>query len=98
MMEQRDALLARSDLPMVRDEILSLHRMFKEQAAKDGGAMAFKTEYVNAWCAFRDGPTVSTARVLLDNAPQLLEYFEMCSPGHSFYESTRFLKGQGALR
>jgi hypothetical protein len=37
MTEQRDAVLARSDLPMVREEILNLHRMFQEQVAKDGG-------------------------------------------------------------
>jgi hypothetical protein len=60
--------------------------------------MIFKTEYVNAWYAFRDGPSVGTALVLLDNAPQLLEYFEMCSSGHDFYERTRFLKDQGVLR
>jgi hypothetical protein len=98
MAEQRDAVLARSDLPMVRDEILNLHKMFKEQAAKDGGTVAFKAEYVNAWYAFRDGPTISTARALLDNAPQLLEYFEMCSPGHDYFERTRFLKDRGVLR
>jgi hypothetical protein len=98
MTEQRDAVLARSDLPMVRDEIVNLHRMFKDQAAKDGSTVAFKTEYVNAWYAFRDGPTVSTARVLLDNAPQLLEYFEMCCPGHDFYERTQFLRDRGVLR
>lgn len=71
MTEQRNAVLARSDLPMVREEILNLHRMFQDQAAKDGGKMIFKTEYVNAWHAFRDGPSVGTAQVLLDHAPQL---------------------------
>jgi len=98
MTEHSDAILSKSDLPMVRDEILNLHRMFNEQAAKDGGKMAFKTEYVDAWYAFRDGPTVNTARALLDNAPQLLEYFEMCCPGHDFYQRARFLKDRGVLR
>lgn len=42
MTEQRDAVLARSDLPMVREEILNLHRMFQEHAAKDGGKMILR--------------------------------------------------------
>lgn len=64
---------------------------------KDGVKVVFKTQYVNAWYAFHDDPSVNTARVLLDNAPHLLEYFEMCSAGNDFYEPTRFLKDQDVL-
>jgi hypothetical protein len=90
--EHREAVLAKSDLAMVRDEIISLHQMFKAVAAKTGEEAIFKTEYVDAWYAFRDGPTIATAQALLAVATHLSEYFAMCSPGHDFYERARFLK------
>lgn len=80
---------------MVRDEILNLHKMMNAEAAKNGEKAVFKSEYVAAWQAFRDGPSIGTARALLSYAPQLLDYFEMCSPGHEFYERARFLKERG---
>ena len=80
---------------MARDEIADMHKMLNAQGAKDGGEYHFKNEYVSAWETFRDSPSIGTARTLLDVAPQLLQYFEMCSPGSSFYSTSRFLKGRG---
>jgi hypothetical protein len=88
-------VLNKSDLLMARDEIADMHRMLNEQAAKEGGEYIFKVEYVSAWQTFRDSPSIDTARRLLDVAPHLLEYFEMCSPGHSFYSTSRYLKERG---
>jgi len=72
-----------------------MHRMLNAQGEKEGGAYCFKNEYVAAWEAFRDRPTIDAARMLLDVAPQLLQYFEMCSPGSSFYSTSRLLKERG---
>jgi hypothetical protein len=90
--QSTEALLSKADLAMVRDEIINLHEMLKAEAAKTAEKAIFKTEYVDAWYAFRDGPTIVTAHALLAVAPQLSEYFAMCSPGHDFYERARFLK------
>jgi hypothetical protein len=95
--EHREAVLAQCDLAMVRDEIINFHQIAKTEAAKTGDEVVFKTEYVDAWYAFRDGPTIATAQALLAVAPQLSEYFARCSPDHEFYELTRFLKEHGVL-
>lgn len=92
---QWDSVLAKADLAMARDEIASMHSMVNAQAEKEGRAYYFKNEYVAAWEAFRDRPTIDTARVLLDVAPPLSQYFEMCSPGSSFYSTSRLLKKRG---
>jgi hypothetical protein len=92
---QWDAVLEKSDLLMTRDEIAGMHRMWNTQGEKEGGAFHFKKEYVAAWGAFRDRPTVDTARMLLDVAPQLLQCFEMCSHGSSFHSTSSFLKERG---
>ena len=92
---QWDAVLVKCDLLMVRDEIAAMHRMLNAQGEKASGAYFIKNEYVAAWEAFCDKPTIYTARTLLDVAPQLLQYFEMCSPGSSFYSTSRLLKERG---
>jgi hypothetical protein len=89
---QWDAVLAKCDLLMARDEIASMHRMMNAQGEKEGGAYYFRNEYAAAWAAFRDKPTIDTARILLNVAPPLLQYFEMCSSGSSFYSTSRLLK------
>jgi hypothetical protein len=86
---QWDAVIGKSDLLMAREEIADMHRMIESRGEEEGGVYVFKKEYVAAWEAFRDRPTVDTARVLLDAAPQLVEYFEMCSPGSIFYLASR---------
>jgi hypothetical protein len=87
-----DALLSKSDLVMARDEIADMHRMLNTMASKEGGQYIFKTEYVEAWNAFRDDPRFENAKALLEIAPHLLEYFEMCSPGTKFYSTAKLLK------
>ena len=93
-----DAVLGKCDLIMARDEIADMHRMPNKQGQKEGGAYYFKSDYVAAWQMFRDNPTIDTARALLDVAPPLLQYFEMCSPGSSFYSTSRYLREQGLNR
>ena len=95
MDKHQDAVLKKCDLVMVRDEIADMHRMFNAQAEKEGGKYIFPAVYAIAWQAFRDNPSIGAAAALLENAPQLLEYFEMCCPGHSFYVTARLLKDQG---
>jgi len=92
---QWDALLSKCDLLMARDEIADMHRKLNAQAEREGGEYIFKNDYVAAWEAFRDNPNIGTARELLDVAPLLLQYFEMCSPGSSFYSTSRYLKERG---
>src|SRR5258708_342135 len=89
---QWDKVLGKCDLLMTRDEITVMHRMLNAEAEKEGGAYHFKNDYVAAWESFRNRPTIDSARLLLDVAPQLLQYFEMCSPGTSFYSTNRLLK------
>jgi hypothetical protein len=96
--ERRAGVLAKSDLLMARDEILDMHRMANKEAAREGGEYVYKVEYVAAWQAFRNNPTVDTARAFLEIAPSMIEYFEMCSPGHSFYSTNRYLKERGLGR
>ena len=86
---QWDAVLTKCDLLMARDEIADMHRMLNAQGENEGGSYYFKNEYAAAWEAFRDSPNVDTARVLLAVAPPLLQYFEMCSPGTTFYSANR---------
>ena len=93
--QKQNAILAKSDLLMARDEIADMHMMLNEQAAKEGGEYIFKTEYIAAWQSFRDNPNIGTARTLLKEAPHLLEYFNMCSPDHNFYSTSRYLKERG---
>jgi hypothetical protein len=97
MDESQEEVLAKCDLAMVRDEIIDVHRMMNAEAAKNGEEAIFRNEYAAAWCAFRDRPTIATAQALLTFAPQLSEYFAMCSPGHEFYERARFLKARRML-
>lgn len=92
---QWDAVISKCDLAMARDEIADMHRMLNAEAQKKGGKYCFKTEYATAWNTFRDNPTAASARILLSVAPQLLQYFEMCSSGSDFYEMSRHLKNRG---
>jgi len=87
-----DAVLSKCDLLMARDEIAEMHKMLNAQGEREGGGYYFKEEYVAAWEALRDNPNIDTARALLNVAPELLQYFEMCSPGSSFYSTSRHLK------
>jgi hypothetical protein len=90
-----DVVLSTCDLSLARDEIADMHRITNAQAERQGGANYFKKEYVAAWEAFRDDPNIENARTLLNAAPPLLKYFEMCSPGHSFYSTDRYLRERG---
>ena len=90
-----DVVLGQCDLIMARDEIANMHRTFNAQGEKEGGAYYFHHDYAAAWEAFRAKPTIETARALLAVAPPLLQYFEMCSPGNSFYSTSRILKERG---
>lgn len=92
---QWDAMLAKCDLLMARDEIMDWHKMMNEQAEKKGETCYFKNEYVAAWEPFRNRPTIDTARMLLNVAPWLLQYFEICSPDSSVYSTKRWLKERG---
>lgn len=87
-----NAVLARCDLLMARDEIIDFHKIINAQGEAESGAYYFRNEYVAAWETFRDKPTVENARALLEVAPPLLRYFEDCVPGTSFYQSNAFLK------
>lgn len=77
---------------MARREILEFHRIVQSEGEGQGGAIVFKVEYVRAWEAFRDGPTISTASALLDVAPLLGRYFEDCSPGGELFEMHKRLR------
>lgn len=73
---QWDAMLSNCDLLKARDWIADMHGMENAEAEKRGGSYYYKNEYIAAWEAFRDNPTVVTARTLLEVAPPLLRYFE----------------------
>lgn len=93
-----EAVLGACDLSMTRDEIADMHRMTNAQAEREGGAFYYGPEYLAAWETFRDDPTVENARALIRVAPPLLKYFEMCSPGHSFYSTEQYLRERGISR
>jgi len=86
---QWNAILAKCDLQMARDQIADMHRMLNAQV-KESGALYFKNEYVFAWEAFRDKPTIDNARVLLDIAPQLLRYLRCALPAAASIRPTAF--------
>jgi hypothetical protein len=77
---------------MARDEIVDFHRITNTLAEAEGGAYYFKNEYIAAWEAFRDNPTIENARALLEVAPILLKYFEDCSPGGDIYATNTYLR------
>ena len=87
-----DALLAKCDLLMARDEIALMHRRLKEEAKQKGGEHVYKDEYVEALESFYDNPCVETARALLNIAPVHLAQFESCSPGGNLYSTNRLLR------
>ena len=89
-------VLTNSDLGMARQQIIDLHQMINAEGARRGEQAAFRTDYANAWQAFRNAPTKGTARALLVIAPHLSEYFAKCAPGHKFYELEQFLKAKRA--
>lgn len=71
-----DAMLRRCKLLVVRESIMEYHRFANAEAERRGGSHLYPPEYVRAWNAFRDQPTVGNARTLLEIAPQYLLYFE----------------------
>ena len=64
--ERWDVVLLKCDLLMARDKIANMHEMANSQAEKEHGEYYFAKEYVAAWEAFRENPTIDTARTLLD--------------------------------
>ena len=93
--EALDEILCRCDLLMVRNEILRLHELLNAQAREAGGVHVFKSEYVAAWYAFRDAPTIQTSAAFIATAPPVLEYFKACCPGGNLYEPNRFIDRAG---
>jgi hypothetical protein len=87
-----ETTLNKSDLLMARDEIADFHKTLNAQAEAEGGAYYFKNEYVATWEAFRDNPNIENARALLEVAPELLRYFEDCSPGGDLYATNSYLR------
>jgi len=77
------------------DEIAYMHRQANQQATSDGGAYYYKQEYVDAWEAFRDNPNIENARILIRVMPPILDYFEKCSPGQSYYSIQKYLRERG---
>jgi hypothetical protein len=92
---QWDAVLNNCDLLMARQEIAQMHRNLNAEAQRKGGHYMFPQEYVAAWEAFREEPSIHTARVLLQVAPPLLQYFQACSPGSELYSTNRLLERRG---
>jgi len=92
---QRDAVLNECDLMMVRDTILEFHQRVKEQGERGGGEYVFRQEYVTAWNAFRDDPTIDNAQTLLEAAPHVRTFFESCLPGGDFYAMNTYLEKRG---
>lgn len=74
-----DAVLASCDLVKARDEIIGFHKIVNAEAEARGESALFKQEYATAWAAFRDNPTIDSARTLLEVSPPLLQYFQLCS-------------------
>lgn len=93
-----DAVLCKSNLSMTRDEIIDFHKMMNAQGEAEGGAYLFPKEYIAAWETFRDHPSIDNARALLEIAPELVRYFEDCSPGSDFYATNTYLKPHGLTK
>jgi hypothetical protein len=89
-----DAMLKKSDLLMARDWIANMHNAGNAEAEKQGGQYYWAPEYVVAWEAFRDHPSVETARRLLKVAPHLTRLFEYWAAD----EWTRAANGLDLLR
>jgi hypothetical protein len=90
----KDDALANCDLAMARDEIIGLHNMNAEAAAK-GGKHLFSKVYAAVRVTFRNNPDIDNARALLQVAPPLASYFESCSPGGSTYTTKNYLRNHG---
>jgi hypothetical protein len=92
---QWDAVLGKCDLLMARDGIAEMHRTLNAEAERKGGHYMFQQDYVTVWEAFRDKPSIETARALLRVAPSLLQPFQSCSIGGGLYSTNRPLKRRG---
>jgi hypothetical protein len=95
---RRDAVLAKCDLYMTRDELADGLRMMIAQVEREGQTLWMSNELRAAHEAFLTCPSIETARALLRVAPFLLKWFEMCSPGTAHYSSVRMLKERGLER
>jgi hypothetical protein len=73
------------DLLQARDEIADLFQILNSQAEERGGRYAFRVEMVEAWRQFSANPCADTAIDLLQTAPELARYFEVCRRGGGGY-------------
>jgi hypothetical protein len=79
-----EAVIAKCDLIMARNEIVDMHSKLNQMAAQQGGAYYYPNEYIAAWCAFRDHPSAETARVFFENCAPGLGYFQKLFTGWKF--------------
>ena len=93
--EHLEAVLRVADLDQAREQITFMHQMLNDEAKKEGSVAIFPQAYAQSWQAFRDKPTIETARAFLIVAPQLLQAFEEACPGHQLHDTRKFLKDQG---
>ena len=82
--DELGALIAKCDLLKVRELLLEAHRQANEEAASQDQVAYFKSEYANAWYAFRDNPGTDTAHALLTAVPELRRFFERYSVDRTF--------------
>ena len=77
------------DFELVRAELAEFFRIANEDAAKEGGNVAYKQEFVAGWDRFAANPCMETAAAWLNGARDyeslLLKYFSDCSTGGQFY-------------
>jgi hypothetical protein len=93
--EFNHAVLNKCDLSMARDEIANMHKLLNAKADREGIGYYFSPEYVAAWEAFRDHPSMDNAAKFLEVVPGALQYFETCCPGTMIYEANKSLKERG---
>jgi hypothetical protein len=91
----KQAILRKCDLSMARDEIAHMHKLVSDEAESKGLGYYVSPEYMTAWEAFRDHPSMDNAAKFLELSPTTLRYFEVCCPGTMIYEGNMIKRRWG---
>ena len=86
--EAFELVLQQCNFELARNEIADFLKMASAEAARAGGDVAYKAEFVQGWQAFSANPSANTARSWLRTAPEyqnmIYSYLVECCPGGRF--------------
>jgi|ERR1035437_890422 hypothetical protein len=90
------SLLGHCNFGLARQELRSFFEVANKDAAAQGQAVVYRTEFVRGWRRFAENPRFETAVEFIEGAPDyaqmLFEYFIECCPNGRFAVYDQLLK------